>query len=95
MNKEGKEERDSNKIAYNYLFTSRFLFDFLAVLGSNIFDEFGEVFQFFGLFKMIRVRRLSTYLDGLNLAKDIKAFLSILKLTFYLVLWLHIQACIW
>ena len=67
------------------------MFDLLALLGiSN-----ASGLRIFGFFKMIRVRRLSTYIARLNLTKEFKSLINILKLTLYLFLFLHIQACIW
>ena len=92
-NKEGKEVFDSYKIAVNYCFTVRFLVDVLALL--QFFTFMYSRFAIFGFFKLIRVRRLGTFINRLNLTKDMKAYLNFLKLSFYLSVWLHIHACVW
>ena len=47
------------------------------------------------MFKIIRVRRVGIYISILTLPKDAKAFINMIKLAFYMLLWLHISACIW
>ena len=44
---------------------------------------------------MNRVMRLGGIIQRLNINKEFKAILNLLKLIFYLCLWLHVNACIW
>ena len=71
------------------------MFDFLSVLGSNFISSVIENFKIFKLFKIIRVRKIGDYISKLTLPKDVKAFINMIKLAFYMILWLHITACIW
>lgn len=47
VNKHGTEVLKSRKIAGKYIKSSRFLFDSLAILGSNIFTYFWPTFKIF------------------------------------------------
>lgn len=77
----------------NYIFSGRFLVDVLALM--QIFTFMSRRFSVFGFFKLIRVRRVGTFINRLNLTKDMKAYLNFIKLSFYLSVWLHIHACLW
>ena len=49
----------------------------------------------FKLLKMVRVRRLTIFIKKLNLPEQLKALIDLAVVTFYLCIWLHIQACLW
>lgn len=49
----------------------------------------------FGLLKIIRVFRLSSIINNLNLREQLKLTIKIIKLCFFLVLYVHIVACMW
>ena len=97
QNKYGEEVKDRKKIAYNYIVRqrTRFLSDFLSVLGNNIFIWFWSGFQVFGIFKIFRINRLNKFLKTLNFPADQKSLIMSVKFFFYLVLILHINACYW
>jgi hypothetical protein len=51
--------------------------------------------KIFGVFKMVRVFRLSSYICKLNIHQDKKGCLKLIKLIIYLGLLFHMMACIW
>ena len=59
VDKKGREQFDCEKIAVAYSSTPRFYVDLLSLLGSGIFSYISKVFNYFGLFKLMRVFRLS------------------------------------
>ena len=83
------------KVAIKYLkskFTIDFLasipFDYIALIfktGNN--SEF--IFELFSLLKLVRVLRLSRLITHLNLKNEVKVSLRLVKLIFFLVLYLH------
>eukprot|EP00356_Strombidium_inclinatum_P001853 CAMPEP_0170511220 /NCGR_PEP_ID=MMETSP0208-20121228/66186_1 /TAXON_ID=197538 /ORGANISM="Strombidium inclinatum, Strain S3" /LENGTH=142 /DNA_ID=CAMNT_0010794743 /DNA_START=817 /DNA_END=1242 /DNA_ORIENTATION=- len=95
LSKQGQEIFESNLIAVNYMKTSRFFTDILSLLGANVITQFSPRLRVLGFFKMARVRRLNSYIKKLNLPENLKAVFLFVRLTFYLVLWIHIQGCIW
>ena len=44
---------------------------------------------------MIRIRRVSYFVQNLNVRRSIKALVNLLKLGLYMILVLHISACLW
>ena len=90
QNKYGQEVTESKQIAEKYVFSQRFLVDTLSYLGI-----FPGVLKMFRLLKMVRVSRLTTFIKKLNLPEQLKALIDLSVLTFYLCIWLHIQACLW
>jgi hypothetical protein len=97
----GQEVGDGYKIAWNYV-KGRFFVDLLASIPFDIFNLFimnketnSIVFQLFGLLKLIRVLRLSKLIAYLNLKNDMKMSLKLVKFIFFLIMYLHIVACLW
>ena len=52
-------------------------------------------FQLFGILKLIRVLRLNRIIMYLNLKQDIKASIKLIKLVFFLLMYVHFIACVW
>jgi hypothetical protein len=48
-----------------------------------------------GLLKLIRVLRLNRIIMYLNLRQDIKASIKLLKLIFFLLMYVHFMGCVW
>ena len=90
LNKQGKEIFESPKIAENYIMSWRFVFDILALLGSTVITQLLEGFGLFGLFKMVRVRRISIFISRLNTTIQTKSVINFIKLMIYLILFLHV-----
>lgn len=95
QDKAGHEVRDSIRIAERYMRSSRFVIDLLSLLGTGIVTQFYPTLKVFQCFKMNRVLRLGGIIQRLNIDEELKAVLNLLKLIFYLCLWLHINACVW
>lgn len=96
----GDEMRDCKVIADQYLrgrFTIDLLstvpFDYIALLFLE--KDQAKQFQLFGLLKLIRVLRLNRIIMYLNLKQDIKASIKLIKLIFFLLMYVHFIACIW
>jgi len=47
------------------------------------------------MLKVVRVARLSVVIQSLNIRQDIKAYLKLCKLSFYIMIYIHIIACIY
>lgn len=99
--KTGEEIFDLKSIAKNYL-KGRFWVDVLASLpldfiGLLFLSENGDTmaFELFGLLKLVRVLRLSRIIMYMNLKDDIKMSLKLVKLVFFLVMYIHCQGCAW
>lgn len=71
------------------------MFDFLALLGSGVFEKVIPNNTLFGLMKLLRVKRLSKWISKLNVSKTIKINMILIKLLLYLILYLHCLGCFW
>lgn len=71
------------------------MFDILALFGARVFAKIDERLKLFRFFKMVRVRRLAHFIQIMNMPHELKALFTFLKLIFYLLLYLNIQACLW
>ena len=94
----GEEVIDPKMISKNYL-TSTFWIDFISVVPFDIilsdFVSNGTILKAFSLLKLFRVLRLSKLITYMNSSDDVKHSLKIIKLCFFLVLYIHISGCIW
>ena len=52
-------------------------------------------FKIFKCAKIVRVIRIKAVIAKLNVPANIKAGINLVKLVFYLYLWIHIISCIW
>lgn len=96
----GEEEFQAKKIAIQYL-KGRFVVDFLAtvpldylIVGAASLES-GSDFQFIQILKITRLFRFTKVISFLNVTEDVKLSLKLLKLIFYLLVYLHLQACAW
>lgn len=95
----GEEIFYAKLIAVNYL-KGRFIIDLLATIP---FDTFAEAMignknvylQLFGILKLIRITRLSKIISYLNAKEDLKLGLKLVKLVFFLCIYLHLLGCSW
>ena len=99
--KTGEEIFDLKAIAKNYL-RGRFWLDILASLPLDLVTLFfissdgnTTIFELFGLLKLVRVLRLSRIIMYMNLKDDIKMSLKLVKLVFFLVMYIHCQGWAW
>lgn len=96
IDKEGIQIFDSKMIARKYVRSTSFVADALAVIGGSSFMAYWDPsLQLLNSFKIVRVSRLSTFILKLSVHKNLKAVLSLIKLIFYLLLFVHCLACGW
>jgi hypothetical protein len=96
----GDEIKEARQISMTYL-KGRFIIDilatvpfdtiFLGLLGSKISGQLSIL----SLLKLFRVLRLFKIISFMNASESVKHSLKISKLLFYLVLYIHCQACAW
>ena len=96
----GKEVTNLWQIAGNYLYI-RFWVDFLATIpfdtvGTLAFQSSsGSLLQLFSLLKLVRVLRLGRIISIMKVRDDIKLSLKLIKLIFFLMMYLHCLGCAW
>lgn len=52
-------------------------------------------FKMLGALKLVRILRLKRIMTYLRINEETKAFLNLIKLIFYLIIYVHCFACIW
>lgn len=95
FNTVGTEIFNPSEIAKSYMTTRRFYFDVLSLLGTYPFTAMNKNFKYLQLFKIFRVFRVGELIAKSNSSKEVKALLNLVKIFFYLVMYLHIVACLW
>lgn len=93
----GDEITEPKKIAISYL-KGRFVIDVLSTIPFDLFTgntKGLEFFSLFGLLKVMRVFRLGKIINFINARDDVKMTLKLLKLVFFLVLYIHCVGCTW
>ena len=94
----GDEVWEPKMIAKKYVLGGRFWIDLLSAIPFDEFFPKGLIIRDFaallGMLKAVRVMRLSKVIQSLNIRQDIKAYLKVLKLVFYLYIYIHFIACI-
>ena len=90
-------------IAINYL-TGRFWLDLVSAIPFELvlrlfFDPakhtFIDDFKLLSILKLIRVMRLGRLINYMNSTDETKLSLRLFKLCFFLILYIHITACLW
>ena len=98
----GNEITNFKDIAVHYL-KGKFWIDLLASLPLDFFsytlnnedNDNTIILQLFGLLKLVRILRLSRLIAYMNLNNEIKMSLKLIKLLFFLILYLHCLGCLW
>eukprot|EP00347_Sterkiella_histriomuscorum_P003990 403362169 len=96
----GEEVTDSKRLAKNYL-KDRFWIDFLAMIPldyiTSVFldKNLSKKFLLFGLLKLVRVLRLNRIITYMNVKQDTKMTLKLIKLIFFLLMYIHLTGCAW
>ena len=96
----GEIVTDQKTIALKYLKGS-FTIDLLSTIpldsmaGLFLDEQTASRFKLFGCLKLIRVVRLNRIIRDMNAQSHIKVVLKLIKLTFFLLLYVHIQSCVW
>ena len=95
------EVLDERKIAKHYL-CGRFWVDFVSTLPLELIVDrlpiqVGAVehYKLVSCLKLFRILRLGRLIDYINSSQDTKMALRLLKLCFFLALYIHILGCIW
>jgi hypothetical protein len=95
MDNKGDEVKCRKLIMKRYLFSMAFLLDTGALFGSDFVGKLVPQFILFGFLKITRIFRMGTLIKKSNNDKNTKALLNFMKITFYLVIFLHCVACTW
>jgi hypothetical protein len=99
----GDEIIESKLIAKNYI-AGRFWIDFFSTIPfekfiiyfkKGIAKQEAEKYVIISCLKLIRVLRLSRLINYMNSSDDFKLQMRLLKLTFILLLYIHITGCAW
>lgn len=96
----GEIVTNQKTIAIKYLKGS-FTIDFLSTIpldsmaGIFLEEAMASKFKLFGCLKLIRVIRLNRIIRDMNAQSHIKVVLKLVKLTFFLMLYVHILSCFW
>lgn len=93
--KTGKEVWEQGAIAMNYCKSLRFFTDIGSILGSSLVTMAAPPLKPLGLFKLARIRRVRAFVSKLNADEMTKTLYQILRSILELVLFIHVQACIW
>lgn len=94
-NRTGDEVWDPKMIAKKYVLGGRLWIDLLSALPLDQFMSKGtirDILSLLSMLKAVRVARLSKAIQSLNIRQDIKAYLKLLKLVFYLAIYIHFIA---
>jgi hypothetical protein len=99
----GDEIINSKLIAINYIF-GRFLIDLISAIPFELVlvlfldpkeHTFLNELKLITILKLFRVLRLERIINFLNTTDDTKLSLRLIKLCFFLLLYIHISACFW
>lgn len=96
-----EEVTDLKLVVKNYFFSELFVIDFLSTFPMRQVadyiesESFSMFLIFLGLLKMQRLRRIEKLISHLPFSNETKALLKIIKMVFFLCLYLHIVACLW
>lgn len=87
------ESFDSKDIFDAYVKSPNFLIDTLSLISNDIFFWIGPFYKMFGILKINRVFRIKELIARSNADKPTKAFMNIMKLIFFLFIYLHLVGC--
>ena len=95
----GVEVTDAKRIAKNYLKLS-FWVDLSATIPldsilNSILKNDDPRFELFGILKLGRLNKLKKIISYLNVVEEVKQFLNLMKLVFFIVIYVHCFACTW
>ena len=99
-NSAGEPVTDQKYIAKKY-FKGSFSIDLLSTIpldslaGLFLNEKYASQFKLFGCLKLIRIVRLNRIIRDMRVHQRVKVTLKILKLTFFLLLYVHVQGCLW
>lgn len=87
---------DARLIAKRYILRGRFLVDVISSIPFEaIIDSHSDKLKLISILKLARIFRFTRIISFLNASEDLRLSLKLFKLIFYLVIYLHLQACAW
>jgi len=98
-NATGDEIYSPKMIARQYGFSRIFIFDLISVIPFNFFlvgvkTTFGGLTRLLILLKVVRLGKLDSIISNFNISDQAKGQLKVLKLILFLVLFIHVYACV-
>jgi len=80
----------------------KFLIDLISAIPFEVLgkvfkntNEFSLWIEIFSMIKIVRILRLGDIITHLNLKNEVKTTLRLLKLVFFIFLFIHCLACSW
>lgn len=90
------EIKDARIIAKNYILRGRFIVDVVSSIPFDaLIDSHSDKLKLISILKLARIFRFTRIISFLNATEDFKLSLKLFKLIFYLLIYLHLQACAW
>jgi heme/copper-type cytochrome/quinol oxidase subunit 4 len=90
------EIKDAREIAKRYILRGRFIVDVISSIPFDaLVDTHSDKLKLISILKLARIFRFTRIISFLNATEDFKLSLKLFKLIFYLVIYLHLQACAW
>jgi hypothetical protein len=87
---------DARIIAKKYVLNGRFWVDLISCIPfDSFFDTHSDKLKLISILKLARVFRFTKVISFLNATETVKLSLKLFKLIFYLIIYLHLQACAW
>ena len=99
INPKGIVVETPKEMAINYIKGS-FLLDLFATIPFDtiadlIFKQKNKFYELFGILKMGRVLRINKIIQFLSVNEDVKASIKLIKVIFFLVIYVHCFSCLW
>lgn len=93
MNRFGVEIYNPILIAKNYIYGPRFWIDLVSSIPFDVIPINGlRALNIMSMLKIVRIFRISKIIQHLNVRKEIKTWMKVAQMLFYLLLFIHIQA---
>ena len=90
------EIKDAREIAKRYILRGRFIVDVISSIPFDaLVDTHSDKLKLISILKLARIFRFTRIISFLNASEDLRLSLKLFKLIFYLVIYLHLQACAW
>ena len=99
INDYGREIKQPRDIAKAYIM-GQFWIDLCATIPIDqiveaIMRNSNPYYELFGILKLGRVLRLNKIIQFLNVEEDVKATIKLMKMIFFLIIYMHFFACVW
>ena len=90
---DGDEIESKKRIRQNYL-SGFFSIDLLSSIPFDIMFP-GSLLRLINILKIIRIKKLTSIINKLNVDEEKKSYLRICQLVFNLILAMHCVGCLW